>query len=268
MSITRSFMMLLGCSIGLVTTSLAQQVNNIELPTGPDDKAVLAKFKSSWRALSGESVDDIIRRASEVAQFVPRSWTVDMVKNKGGSITLAWALRFSDKPGDEYTISWAILPDGTFQLPADYYAKSFELGWQAFAVSLIENEITSGEKGANVKFIKTLANYNFVSTAQGNLGDLLSRGRCSIGDPVGMDHVKGKHRLQLSVKCNIPGPAYFTEDGVVIFEKAGNAPWKSASFFARRIASYPPGQWFSQPDAQEDAMFEATRSAARRLQQR
>jgi hypothetical protein len=59
---------------------------------------------------------------------------------------------------------------------------------------------------------------NFVTTAQGNLGDLLGRGRCTIGDPVGLDYIpklddkepdKGDFwRLQLSVNCNIAGSKY------------------------------------------------------------
>lgn len=143
---------------------------------------------------------------------------------------------------------------------------------QAFALSLIQGEIDDEDRGANRRFLHDLPNLNFVQTAQGRLGDLLLKGRCKLGDPVGVDYLdswggpehptKGDFwRLQLSVDCNIPGPSYFTRDGLILFLKRGNEPWEPLSFFAHRIARSPPGSWFDRADPREDAVFEAAKRA-------
>ena len=96
--------------------------------------------------------------------------------------------------------------------------REMELGWQAYALSLIQSEIDDEEQGANRTFLHDVSNLNFVQTPQGKLGDLLKRGRCKLGDPVGVDYVPKVQgieqgdffRLQLSVDCNIPGPTYFS----------------------------------------------------------
>jgi hypothetical protein len=68
--------------------------------------------------------------------------------------------------------------DGTVTLGPPY-AKTMELGWQPFALSLIASEVTDEDKEPNLRFLHDLANFNFVTTAQGKLGDLLKRGRCN-----------------------------------------------------------------------------------------
>jgi hypothetical protein len=266
MSINQSIIALLAVFTTATSTD-AQYARSIELPPGADEIELLNKFKSSWRAMNGEGVDEILQKASKFAQFVPRSWSINKSGDGAKSITLSWALRTNDKSGDEYTISWSARPDGTFELDANY-AKSLELGSQAFALSLIENEVTSGEKNANTRFLNDISNLNFVETPQGSLGTLLAKGKCSLVDPPGMEYAKGQHRLQLSVNCNIPGPSYFTREGVVMFQKKDAQPWKPESFFAKRIATNPPGQWFAKPDPQEEATFAAASSAMRRMQRR
>jgi hypothetical protein len=57
------------------------------------------------------------------------------------------------------------------------------------------------------------------------------------------------------------GPSYFTRDGVIIFKKTNRDPWQPASFFARRIAKYPPGHWFEQVEPNEQKAFDAVRKA-------
>jgi hypothetical protein len=46
--------------------------------------------------------------------------------------------------------------------------------------------------------------------------------------------------------------------------KRGKEAWQPRSFFAHRIATYPPGSWFDRPDPKEQEMFEITRKAFER----
>ncbi|MCP3402849.1 hypothetical protein [Bradyrhizobium sp. CCGB20] len=149
------------------------------------------------------------------------------------------------------------------------YAKPMELGWQAVAVSLIADEVTNDENGVNRRFLHNPANFNFVTTAQGKLGTLLRRGRCTIGEPVQV-HCSPKvdeqqtsegdlWRVQLSVDCNVPGPSYFSRDGVIIFEKHEGHDWEPQSFFAKLIATYATGSWFDLAGPKDQEAFEADR---------
>lgn len=236
-----------------------------------EEKELIAKVKSTWRAPTGETVEQIIAQVAKVAHFIPRQWDVAYGDGGSKSVVLSWARHRADEEGDEYTIFWHINSDGTLEL-GPYYARTMELGWQAFALYLIQNEINDEDKGANRRFLHDLSNLNFVETAQGKLGDLLRRGKCSLGDPVYVDYVPKVgsdkdgdfFRLQLSVNCNIPGPQYFTHDGVIVFQKRDTGVWQPQSFFARRIASYPPGTWFDLPDPKEQESFEAVRKAFER----
>lgn len=170
-------------------------------------------------------------------------------------------------------ITWEVAADGTMKVEPPY-AKPMELGWQAFALSLIASEVTDEVKGVNLRFLHDPTNFNFVTTAQGQLGDLLRRGRCTIGDPVGVDYLpkvdekqtaKGDlWRVQLSVNCNIVGPRYFTRDGVIVFGKLEGQGWEPQSFFAKRIATYAPGTWFDSADSKEQEMFRAGREVLER----
>ena len=239
-------------------------------PVYADDATLIAKVKTNWRAQDGETVEQIFARAAKIAHFVARGWEVGQKSDAGEPVFFSWAKHKSDKPDDEYTITWYVADDGKIALDTPY-AKTMELGWQAFAVSLIANEIADEENGANVHFLHELSNFNFLATPQGPLGDLLKRGRCVIVDPVGLDYVpaldekqpnkKAFWRLQLSVNCDISGPKYFTHEGVVLFEKQGEEAWQPQSFFARRIATYPPNSWFEKPDSKEHEIFEIGRKA-------
>jgi hypothetical protein len=237
-----------------------------------DDKALIDRVKTRWRAQDGETVEKIFTRVSRVAHFVPRGWEVGRTNSGAESVIFSWAKRHTDKADDEYTIGWALASDGKMMLGPPY-AKPMELGWQAFALSLIGSEVTDEEKGVNVRFLHDPANFNFVTTGQGKLGDLLQRGHCTIGDPVGVNYVpkldeKETTRgdlwlVQLSVNCDIPGPRYFTRDGVITFEKPEGKDWEPRSFFAKRLASYPPGTWFDRVDPKEQETFDAARRILR-----
>jgi len=149
-----------------------------------------------------------------------------------------------------------------------------ELGWQGFALSLIQSEIDDDDedRAANRHFLHDLSNLNFVQTPQGKLGDLLKQGRCALRDPVGVDYVAKLNKepndfwsLQLSVDCDIPGPGYFTRDGVILFRKyVGTEAWKPFSFFARRIVNNPPGSWFNRADPQEQQTYEVEKKVLER----
>lgn len=252
----------------LISTSLVFLLSSVSVHA--DDNALINKVKSTWRAQNGDTAEQIVAKASNVAHFVPRGWEVGQKTDTGEPVLFSWVKRRGDKAGDEHTITWEVAANGAITVePA--YAKPMELGWQAFALSLIASEVTDEEKGVNLRFLHDPANFNFVSTGQGKLGDLLRRGRCTIGDPVGVDYLprvdekqtaKGDlWRVQLSVNCNIAGPRYFTHDGVVIFEKREGQEWEPQSFFAKRIATNAPGSWFDHADPKEQETFDAVRKA-------
>jgi hypothetical protein len=231
-----------------------------------EEKELIAKVKSTWRTQTGETAEQITAKVAKVAHFIPRQWDVAYGGDGSKSVVLSWARHRTDKEGEEYTISWDINSDGTLALGPPY-AKPMELGWQAFALSLIQSEIDDEDNGANSRFLHDISNLNFVQTAQGKLGDLLRRGRCVLGDPVGVDYVAKLSpdkdgdffRLQLSVNCDIPGPRYFTRDGVILFAKRGAGAWQPQSFFAHRIAANPPGSWFERVDPKEQEFWETAR---------
>jgi hypothetical protein len=255
-------LILIGFALGLTTAT-----------AHADDKALIAKVKTTWRAQDGETAEQIIDKASKVAHFVPREWEVGQKSDVGEPVFLSWAKHRADKPDDEYTITWDVAPDGAITLGSPY-AKTMELGWQAFALSLIASEVTDEDKGANLRFLHDVSNLNFVTTAQGKLGDLLKRGRCTLGDPVTVDYVpkvdekqpdKGDFWLvELSVNCNVAGPKYFTRDGVVTFKKHGGDGWEPLSFFAHRIATYSPGSWFDRVNPKEQETWEIARKVFER----
>jgi hypothetical protein len=237
-----------------------------------DDKAIIDRVKSTWRA-QDETAEQIIAKASKVAHFVPRGWEAGKADGRD-LVTFSWARRSTDQTGDKYTINWEIAPDGTMSLGPPY-AKTMELGWVPFALSLVAMEIVDEEKRPNLRFLRDLSNFNFVTTAQGKLGDLLKIGRCTIADdPVGVAYVAtidDKHPdngdfwdVRMQVNCNIPGPEYLTREGVIIFTKREKQEWRPESFFARRIATHAPGSWFDQADPQEQATFDAAHKAFER----
>ncbi|UWU80737.1 nodulate formation efficiency C protein [Bradyrhizobium huanghuaihaiense] len=255
--------------------SLARTMVALSLALSPvsanaDEAATIARVKSTWRAQNGETAEEIFGKVAKVAHFFPRGWEVGQKTDSGEPVFFSWAKNRNDKTDDEYTIAWEVTPDGAIKVGPPY-AKPMELGWQAFALSLIASEVTDGEKGVKLRFLHDPANFNFVRTAQGKLGDLLRRGHCTIGDPVGVDYLpkvdekqtaKGDlWRVEMSVNCDIPGPRYFTRDGIIIFEKPEGRDWEPQSFFAKRIATYAPGSWFDHPDSAEQEIFEAARKA-------
>ena len=239
---------------GVITTSLFLVAATASQAA---DSAGIAKIKKEWRAQDGETAEQIFAKASKVAHFVPRGWELGKT-DSGEVVTFSWAKHSSDKTEDEYTITWEVAPDGAITVGPPY-AKPMELGWQAFALSLIASEVSEEEeKNPNLRFMHDLSNFNFVTTAQGKLGDLLKRGRCAItNDPVHVTYLPPNFKLpengdfwhvQLQVNCDIPGPAYFTRGGVVLFDKRAKEDWQPASIFARRIANHPPGSWFERPE--------------------
>lgn len=220
-----------------------------------DEKALIDRVKTTWRARSGETAEQIFNRASKVAHFVPRGWEVGKAES-GDVVTFSWAKHSGDKTGDEYTITWEVVADGTLKLGPPY-AKPMELGWQAFALSLIADEVNEDEEKPNLRFLRDISNFNFVTTPQGRLGDLLKRGRCAItNDPVHVMYVPPTDKVpetgdlvavHLQVDCDIPGPEYFTKGGAILFDKPSKEGWRPTSIFARRIAHQPPGSWFEGP---------------------
>jgi hypothetical protein len=74
----------------LVLVGLAVALSSITAKA--DDKATLGKVKTAWHAQDGETIDQIITKASKAAHFIPRDWEAD-----DNSVTLSWAKRSSDK---------------------------------------------------------------------------------------------------------------------------------------------------------------------------
>jgi len=255
----------------LILTGIALMLSSVA--ASADDRALIEKVKTTWRAEDGETADQIIAKAAKIAHFVPRNWEVDKTGSGQEVVTFSWARHSDDKAGDEYTIYWETGTDGAMTLDPPS-AKPMELGWQPFALSLIDSEVTDEENNPNVRFLHDLANFNFVVTAKGKLGDLLKLGGCAItDDPVSVSYApkmddkpeNGDYwHVQLQVNCDIPGPKYFTRGGVVLFDKRVKEHWRPASFFARRIAANDPGHWFDRADAQEQETFDAARKALER----
>ncbi|MGY3346906.1 MULTISPECIES: nodulate formation efficiency C protein [unclassified Bradyrhizobium] len=223
------------------------------------DSPLIERFKSAWRAQDGETVEQIISNVSKVAQFVPQMWGVAEL---GGDdfVFVSWTRHQHNKSDEHYVITWKVGLDGTIEL-ASTYAQPMELGWHALALSLIASEVADGERNANLRFLHDLSNFNFVTTPQGRLGDVLRKGRCTIVEAV-VDYLpKPNHkptqkgdlwRVLLLVNCNIQGPRYFTHNGVITFEKSEVKDWEPQSSFAKHIAKFPPGSWFQRTEPEEE----------------
>ncbi|WGD50900.1 nodulate formation efficiency C protein [Bradyrhizobium sp. CB1650] len=245
------------CLAGLAATSNSVRAN--ESPLIENDSPLIKRVKSTWRAQDGETIEEVISNVSKVAQFVPRMWGVAEL-DQNEHVFVSWTRHRDDKSDEQYVITWKVGLDGTIEL-ASTYAKPMELGWRAFALSLIAREVSDGERDANLGFLHDTTNFNFVTTKQGRLGDLLRQGRCTIVDPVGVDYLPKQNdkptekgdlwRVLLLVNCNIPGPRYFTHNGVITFEKSEGQDWEPQSSFAKRIAGFPPGSWFARMEPKE-----------------
>ncbi|WP_375779304.1 nodulate formation efficiency C protein [Bradyrhizobium sp. ma5] len=250
------------CLVGLAATS-----NNVRA----NDSDLVEQVKSTWRAQDGETIEHIISKVSTVAQFVPRTWGVAEGIDRTEYVYLSWTRHQNHKSDEQYVITWKIAADGTIEV-ASTYAKPIELGWRALALSLIASEVTDGEKDANLHFLHDPVNFNFVTTAQGKLSNLLQHGRCTIIEPVEVDYVPKPNdkpaekgdlwRVLLLVNCNIPGPHYFTRNGVITFEKSEGQDWAPQSFFAKRIAAFPPGSWFDRIEPIERETLERAQKAS------
>ncbi|SDJ12921.1 hypothetical protein SAMN05216338_104049 [Bradyrhizobium sp. Rc2d] len=233
------------CLAGLAATSNSVRAN---------DSAPVERVKSTWRAQDGETIEQILSNVSKVAHFVPRMWGVAEGVDQSEYVFVSWTRHRDNKSDEQYVIAWKIALDGTIEL-ASTYAKPMELGWRALALSLIASEVKAGERDANLRFLHDPANFNFVTTKQGQLGNLLRQGRCTIVEPVGVDYLPKQNdkptekgdlwRVLLLVNCDIPGPRFFTHNGVITFEKSEGQDWEPQSPFAERIAAYPPGSWFT-----------------------
>ncbi|WP_246510281.1 nodulate formation efficiency C protein [Bradyrhizobium glycinis] len=219
-----------------------------------NDSALIERVKSTWRAQDGESIEQILSNVSKVAQFVPGTWGVARGIDHNEYVFVSWTRHREIKSDEQYVITWRIALDGTVELTSNY-AKPMELGWRALALSLIASEVSDGEKDANIRFLHDPVNFNFVTTMQGQLGTLLRKGRCTIVEPVGVDYLPkpndestekgGVWRVLLLVNCDIPGPRFFTYNGVITFEKGEGQDWQPQSSLAKRIAAFPPGSWFN-----------------------
>ncbi|WP_050386076.1 hypothetical protein [Bradyrhizobium pachyrhizi] len=253
---------LLICLAGLAATSNDVRAN---------DNALVERVKSTWRAQDGETIEQIISQVSKVAHFVPRSWGVAEGVDRTEYVYFSWTRHPDNKSDERYAITWKIATDGTIRV-ASTYTKPIELGWRALALSLIASEVTDGERNPNLRFLHDPANFNFVTTAQGKLGNLLRHGRCDIIEPVAVDYVSKPNdkptekgdlwRVLLLVNCKIPGPHYFTHNGVITFEKSEGQDWEPRSFFAKRIAAFPPGSWFDRIEPSEREAIEKARKAS------
>ncbi|QOG22916.1 nodulate formation efficiency C protein [Bradyrhizobium sp. SEMIA] len=238
------------CLAGLAATG--DRARAIESPH-------IERFKSTWRAQDGETIEQIISNVSKVARFVPRMWGVAELDGND-YVFVSWTRHADDILDEQHVITWRIALDGTFQL-ASTYAKPIELGWHALALGLIASEVKDGERDANLRFLHDPSNFNFVTTTQGPLGDLLRQGRCTIVEPVGVDYLPTQKdkptekgdlwRVLLLVNCNIPGPRFYTHNGVITFEKSEGQDWEPQSSFAKRIAAFPPGSWFARMEPKE-----------------
>ncbi|WP_370156457.1 nodulate formation efficiency C protein [Bradyrhizobium ottawaense] len=225
------------------------------------------RLKSTWRAQDGETIEQIISHVSKVAQFVPQMWGV-VELGESDYVFVSWTRHRDNKSDEQYAITWKVALDGTIEL-ASTYAKPMELGWRALALSLIAREIADGERNANLRFLHDPTNFNFVTTPQGRLGDLLEQGRCTIIEPVGVDYLPKRNdkpnekgdlwRILLLVNCDIQGPRYFTYNGVITFEKSEGQDWEPQSSFAKRIATFPPGSWFQRTEPKEEEHLEDRR---------
>ncbi|WP_245508889.1 nodulate formation efficiency C protein [Bradyrhizobium nanningense] len=224
-----------------------------------DDNPLVERLKSTWRAQDGETLELIISNVSKVAQFVPQMWgALELGENE--FVFVSWTRHKNDKSDEQYVIAWKLTPDGTIEL-ASTYAKPMELGWRALALSLIAREVADGERDANLRFLHDPTNFNFVTTQQGRLGDLLRQGRCTIVEPVGVDYLPKRNdkptekgdlwRVLLLVNCNVQGPRFSIHNGVIAFEKSEGQDWEPQSSFAKRIAKFPPASWFQRTEPAE-----------------
>ncbi|MCP3471463.1 nodulate formation efficiency C protein [Bradyrhizobium sp. CCGUVB1N3] len=234
-----------------------------------EDNALINQVRSTWRAHDGETAEQIFARVAKVAHFVPKGWERGRKTDTGEPVVLSWAKHKFDRTTDDHTVTWEVGRDGTVTLVTPD-AKPMELGWRAFALSLLADEATSNETGVNRRFLLDPANFNFVTTAQGKLGDLLRRGRCIIGDGVKMDYLPmldeqqtvkdGLWRVQLSVDCDVQGAGHSTRD-VIAFEKREGQDWEPQSFLAKRIATYAPESLFDFAEPKDQEAVEASRKA-------
>ncbi|MFK4534946.1 hypothetical protein ABIA00_003129 [Bradyrhizobium ottawaense] len=212
-------------------------------------QSLVDKVKSTWRAQDGETVEQITANVAKVAHFVPRTWGVARGIDQSEYVFLSWTWHRDHRSLEEYVIAWKVTPDGTIKI-ASTYAKPMELGWRAFALSLIAGEVSDDEKDVNLRFLHDPANFNFVTTAQGKLDNLLGR-PCTIVEPVIVDYLPKVDENQttkgdlwlvlLLVNCNIPGPRYFTRKGVITFEKREGQEWGAAILPCQAYRDISPG---------------------------
>ncbi|MGY4568114.1 hypothetical protein ACVWY5_001184 [Bradyrhizobium sp. USDA 3256] len=69
-------------------------------------------------------------------------------------------------------------------------------------------------------------------------------------------------RVLFLVNCNIPGPQYYTGNGVIAFERREGQDWERQSLFAKRIATFPPGSWFDHIESNERNVQESAKASA------
>ena len=228
--------------------------------TPVQERQAIDHIKKHWRAYNGETAEQI--KAAQVAHFVPRSWDAGRMDGKT-VVTLGWVMHKSDKDEDQYSLQLEISDDGSAQVNPPY-AKVMALGSAAFALSLIQDEVNDEVPGANRSYLRNIANYSFVATPKGNLGDLLAAGKCSVRNPTHVFYLSDTDAreqdeafyLKISVDCEGTGNIYFTHNGLVILQmKKGSTEWHPLSFFATRIWDHAPRDWFSGEEPVEHKVF-------------
>jgi hypothetical protein len=226
------------------------------------EKLLIDRVKREWRSATGEKLDEVVARAAEVTHFVPRGWFVHRDIDQSPEVYLIWVRNRKDTDYYARSIIWTARQDGSFEITSPY-AKTMELGSTAFTLALAQNEVADGEAKQNMPFLMNIKNLNFVRTPQGALGDVLEKGSCSLdpGSPVYItfmpngryDDQRPCFLGQISVKCAMPGPSYFAQEGLVTFRKLdGAADWQPDSLLARRLWKYPPEYWFKATEPDED----------------
>ncbi|WP_439373122.1 hypothetical protein [Bradyrhizobium sp. DASA03120] len=122
------------------------------------DDPLIDKVKSTWRAQDGETAGQIFAEVSKVAHFVPKGWELGPKTDTGELVVFSWAKRRSGEGKGNYTVTWEVAPDGTVKIIVPD-AKPMDLGWRAFALSLVAEEATNRERGVNRRFLHDPASF-------------------------------------------------------------------------------------------------------------
>lgn len=207
-------------------------------------------MKTTWRAKDGETAEEILAKVAKVARFIPRGgWTAYRSPDGTKGVAAGFVRRRTDKDDETFSIYWAINADGSISSgPMGF--KAVDLGWQAFALLLIQDEVDDELKGANVKFLFDPRNLNFMRTDAGPLGDLFVKNRCTPGTALhagGYLDKGGADRRQpgdfwtfdTTVTCKSTLPRYCSQEGPIVFRRTGRELWQPAASCANLLVGRP-----------------------------